>query len=112
MGATKRARTSEEYSDTIDAFVESIQFPKFLQPKALHLKAQFRTILCNAVIEKEQTKSNEWYLIRDQLDIHLVTDIPNCVISETTVKIEYDEDQSQPATHPMEPQIGDRIRLN
>ena len=79
--AAKRARTSGECSDAIDACVESIQFPKFLQSKALHLKAQFRTILCDALIDdKEQNKSNEWYFIRDQRQIHLVADIPTCII--------------------------------
>ena len=74
----------EVYSD--------LKLPDFFESKQLHLRAQIRQLLCAALVEKKDVNQNEWYMIRDNQQIHLVNQIPVCLISSSTIKVEYDEE--------------------
>ena len=63
-----------EYDDAIDNCVNSIEFPDFLQSKALHLRAKIRQVICEVVQREEKPETGEWYVIRDQQQIHVVNE--------------------------------------
>ena len=69
-----------------------LKLPDFFESKQLHLRAQIRQLLCAALVEKKDVNQNEWYMIRDNQQIHLVNQIPVCLISSSTIKVEYDEE--------------------
>ena len=71
---TETKRPKVEYDDAIDNCVNSIEFPDFLQPKALHLRAKIRQIICEVVQRENKPETGEWYVIRDQQQIHVVNE--------------------------------------
>jgi len=85
--------------------------PDFFESKQLHLRAQIRQLLCDALVEKEDVNQNEWYMIRDNQQIHLVNQIPVCLISSSTIKVEYDEEEGYTEAE-NELQVGDDVQVD